>query len=281
MNLTTLALFLLTTFPFDVHPPAQPSDARPTVSEAAFRFLDPEELAMTAFRKEGKAPVIESPGLRRYPYGLPPTPFLNCRPDSLCTVDLEPGEQIRDVALGHESWAAEQAVSGASEGDAYHVLLRPLPEASDTNLVITTSRRLYSILVTSNPTEPATPRIGFYYPGSLLRIHNERALQSAREVLAAPTTGINADRLFFGYRVSRSPIAPDHVFDDGDHTYLVWTERPKAAPIVFAKSGKSGKDAALLNFRPSPDGRRYTVDGVHSHLELKLDRKTATIKRSR
>jgi type IV secretion system protein VirB9 len=277
MSLTTLGLFLLATLPAELSTPAPPMDARPASSDPAFRLLDPEELAFTAFRTQGKAPVLQSPGLRRYPYGLPPSPFLNCLPDTLCTIDLEPGEEIRDVALGHESWAAEQALSGAGGADTYHVLLRPLPEATDTNLIITTSRRLYSILVTSNPTEPATPRIGFYYPQDLLRIHNERALQSAREVLAAPTTGINADRLHFGYRIGRSPIAPDFVFDDGDHTYLVWNERPKAAPIVFAKSGK---DAALLNFHPSPDGRRYTIDGIHHHLELKLDRHTASIKRT-
>lgn len=278
MSLATLAFFLLSTLSPELS--SQANHAAPSAAsyEPAFRLIDPEEAAMTAFRTRGQAPVVEHGTLRRYPFNLPPTPFLNCLPDTLCTIDLEPGEQIRDVALGHESWAAEQALSGTGGADTYHVLLRPLPEATDTNLIVTTSRRLYTVLVTSNPTEPATPRIGFYYPGDLLRIRNERALQSAREVLAAPTTGIDAERLHFGYRVGRSAIAPDYVFDDGDHTYLVWNARPKAAPVVFARSGK---DAALLNFHPSPDGRRYTIDGVHEHLELKLDRQTATLKRTR
>lgn len=271
MSLPTLALLMLATLTPTV-------EAGAPSPQPAFELLDPEEAALTAFRTRGQAPVLQLGPLRRYPYNLPPTPFLNCLPDTLCTIDLEPGEQIRDVALGHESWAAEQAVSGLGGTDTYHLLLRPLPDAADTNLILTTSRRLYLVLVTSNPKEPATPRIGFYYPGDLLRIRNERALQSAREALAAPTTGIDAGHLHFGYKVGRSAIAPDYVFDDGAHTYLVWNERPKAAPVVFARSGK---DASLLNFHPSPDGRRYTIDGIHEHLELKVDRHTATLRRTR
>src|SRR5262249_38286935 len=105
-----------------VEEPPPPPVTPPT--DATFVPADSPEVqaALQQFLTTGKAPLIEkkSAGFIQYPFGLS-QPTVYCQPLQLCDVELEPGEEVIDLAAGdQERWVLQPLRSGPAHHRTVH-----------------------------------------------------------------------------------------------------------------------------------------------------------------
>jgi len=253
------------------------------------------QAAVRKYQESGEAPVLRDreAGFVVFPFGEA-EPLLACRPLRVCEVELEPGEEILDVALGDPTrWHAQPMESGGADNRVPHVIVKPTETAISTNLVISTTRRTYHLeLVSISEEDPGfVRRAKFYYPKDMVtrysagreREAKERGEARDRVVASGPT--VRPEDLFFGYELSgaRTPWWPVQVFDDGTHVYIQMppSMRVTEAPALFVET--SDGEAALVNYRIR--GSYYVVDKIFSRAELVLgvgkDAERVTIHRLR
>jgi type IV secretion system protein VirB9 len=86
---------------------------------------------------------------------------------------------------------------------------------------------------------------------------------------------IAPENLYFGYEMRRKDRgkswSPLQIFDDGEKTYLVFSEEMKHrdTPVIYGQSASG--DLALVNFRVSMP--YYIVDGLMDEIILKRGHK--------
>ena len=174
-------------------------------------------------------------------------PSVICSPLQVCDIELQGGEIVRDVLVGDTvRWKVEPATSGATSGQAIHLIVKPTEPGLITSMVVTTSRRTYHIQLKSHPTQYMA-RVGFDYPED---VSTRMADINARiEASTIPGAGVPADQLNFGYSISGSArFRPTRVYTDGTKTYIQFPESVAAreAPVLFAVSGGQNR---IVNYR--------------------------------
>lgn len=197
--------------------------------------------------------------------------------EQVSTISLQPGEQLVSVAAGDTArWVIGDTTSGAGATRRTHILVKPSQSNLRTNLVVTTDRRIYLILISSGR-GPAMTAMSWTYPQDELLALQTAA--SSREA-ALPIAGdVAIDRLNFNYSIGgdRPSWRPVRVFDDGVQVFIEFPANLAAgeAPPLFAV-GKGGK-AELVNYRAR--GRYYVVDRLFSEAELRLGEKRQDVVR--
>lgn len=226
-----------------------------------------------------------------------PTAF--CSPLTVCTIELEPGEQLTDSP----SWgdAVRWQVVAKKQGTETVLLeIKPAADAAITNLVIPTDRRLYSIRLVNDP-EVHTPILAFTYPDTLSREveaalaavdAEERARTAASAAAQARDTqelnrsGLDteagrlpASALDFAFEVDgRAPFRPVRVFADGDRTYIdLPPDYRGALPAIVAGPNEAN---AALNTRVGENGSRLITDRVISDIWLQSGKTRVRVRRS-
>ena len=240
---------------------------------------NPRQEALDTYRETGVAPVLYLTNEIVHPWGQT-VPTLTCAPLNICSIDLQAGEKIQDIAAGDPvRWQIATATSG--EPATPHLIVKPTEFDLATNLLVTTQRRLYTVELRSpSRAEARKPgfridrSLSFYYPEDFVRTlkAEDAAAANAAEAtqrltLAELSTDLSG--LNFDYRLSPARAKrPLRVFDDGHRTYLQLRNPGEAgdAPALLALT-QDGKPIAV-NFRPSPDGAWYIVDGVFPRLRL-------------
>jgi type IV secretion system protein VirB9 len=192
-------------------------------------------------------------------------------PGEVTDIALQPGESLVAVASGDTArWVIGDTTSGSGAEKRTHVLVKPTLTGLSTNLVITTDRRAYRIVLTS-VAETAMMALSWTYPGdALLALKQATADQEKAAPIAA---GIAVERLQFNYVISGDKPAwrPLRAFDDGRQTFV---EFPAAlavgeAPPLFLINAEH--EAQLVNYRVA--GRFYVVDRLFHIAELRLGTK--------
>ncbi len=203
------------------------------------------------YQRTGRARVVRAGTYSMVPFGHA-QPTLRCAPLRVCTIELQSGERVIDSILGDpERWVVDFAVGPDSTS---LVVAKPvaLPNACDltTNLVVTTSRRIYHVTLDSppcsaqsestNPDLPYTRQVKFYYPDEALVRHHgaaeprERAGDGAFPAAAGVPEGLATEvgtampvaelgALHFDYRTTpdrRFPWVPRVIFDNGRQTCI-------------------------------------------------------------
>ena len=231
-----------------------------------------------------------------------PTAF--CSPLTVCLIELEPGEQLTDTP----SWGDTvrwQVVPKRQGRDPETVILeiKPSTDAVDTNLVIPTDRRLYTIGLRNDP-EFHTPILSFRWPDSEARAiadeiarreAEELAVEEARETAAAARADVTAaemarsgvptesgpraaELLDFRFKVEgKAAFRPVRVFADGSRTYIDFNPRYRG-PLPAIVAGKAEGNAAL-NTRISASGTRLVADRVVTDVWLQSGRDRVRIRR--
>ena len=230
-----------------------------------------------------------------------PTAF--CSPLTVCTIELEPGEELTDAP----SWgdAVRWQVVAKKQGSETVLLeVKPADDAEITNLVIPTDRRLYTIKLVNDP-EVHTPILAFSYPDSLERelaaaeaaaFAEQRAQAEARAVtdraaraaqnreleragIATENGTVVAAELDFGFRIDgRAPFKPVRVFADGDRTYIDLPPNYRGAlPAIVAGPNETN---AALNTRVAEDGTRLIADRVIADIYLQSGKQRVRVRRN-
>ena len=233
-------------------------------------------------------------------------PVAHCSPLHVCFIELEPGERLTDTPSIGDSvrWQFFPKVQGRPPTERVVIEIKPAQDARDTNIVIPTDRRLYSISLVNDP-EHHTPILAFRWPDSEARAvaedierreAEELAVREAREAEAAsrgeiaatvlarsgvPTeTGPRtAELLDFRFQVSGdAPFRPVRIFSDGARTYIDLHPRYRG-PLPAIVAGREEGNAAL-NTRVSASGSRLVADRVVTDIWLQSGRQRVRIRRN-
>lgn len=246
-------------------PPATDTTLLPADSPAL-------QQALERYQKTGKAPVIDqrkTTGFVQYPFGLS-QPTVYCQPLQLCDIELEPGEEVIDLAAGdQERWVLQPLRSGPPSTRTVHVMVKPVDDTRDmeTAVVIGTNRRVYRIRLVSKR-KGYIVHARFYYPQDMVR----HLGTTTKDTAAAPpppssSLTIALDQLDDRYVIDgETPWRPTWVANDGRHTYLRMPSdlHTTAAPALFVDSA-SGRPSPV-NYRVR--GGYYIVDQLFERARL-------------
>ncbi|WP_419739484.1 TrbG/VirB9 family P-type conjugative transfer protein [Ruegeria sp.] len=204
-------------------------------------------------------------------------PVLKCRPLHFCTIQLQPGEVLReDLALGDTVlWLAELRVSGTDLEPHVRVVVKPDAAATRTSLLIPTDRRFYDIQLVRSDTE-YTPVMAFTYPAEVaaatrakvakdaaLRAERQAqvAIEEARQSLKVGTREVFSGDLDFRFDIrGKAPFKPTRVFTDGRKTWIDLPDRYRGERPVFLADGPGQANQAVVNSRWQ--GNRLEIDRV-------------------
>ncbi len=176
-------------------------------------------------------------------------PSVVCSPLQVCDIELQGGEIVRDVLVGDTvRWKVEPATSGAANGQAIHLVVKPAEPGLVTSMVVTTSRRTYHIQLKSHPTQYMA-RVGFEYPEDV----STKLADINSRLEAGRGAGGSPDRLNFAYSVSGGASwRPKRVYSDGEKTYIQFPRSISGqdAPVLFVVSGGQNR---IVNYRMKND----------------------------
>ena len=221
------------------------------------------------------APAQGESGRVVYVYGKG-LPEVVCAPLRICTLELQPGEQvIAEPQIGDSvRWHVTPSVYGSGPNRTELVVIKPQELGLDTNLVLTTNRRVYYIRLVARAND-YMPRVAFSYPDDERRAWEEHmARQKRQEAAKVATLNTSLENLNFNYVVASDKgntehMLPTRVFDDGQKTFIHLP--PGAAhretPALMIVGADGSMD--MVNYRVQGDA--YVVDRLFDRAVLVLD----------
>ena len=203
-------------------------------------------------------------------------PVLVCAPLRVCAIELQSGEHLQSQPQIGDSrrWEITPVLSGSGLDETPILIVKPIEAGLETDLIVPTDKRTYVVRLVSDPTRFVS-RLAFQYPDEdrakwvAFAARQDEAKRNAEAIAeerrekdkkagVLPMADNAVDRLYLDYKLSGDEhLRPDHVFDDGQHTYLIYPNdgRFRELPtLLLVVNGKS----ELVNFRV--DGSRYIVD---------------------
>lgn len=179
-----------------------------------------------------------------------------CRVGYLTDLSLKKGEKVTFVGGGDTSaWAVEKAtVDGVA-----HIYIKPTVDTSTTNLIITTNKRSYQLIL--NTSSWYNPMVTWSYGQE-----EQSAINLREEQGTISKINENVESLNFNYKISgESSVKMVAVFDDGEKTILKFAKTPKRLPSLFIKN--KGK-IIMSNYKIRENC--YIVDRVAEEIELRV-----------
>lgn len=216
---------------------------------------------------------------RTVPWSGTALPTVLATPGRITEIRLEPGERLAGpgpVAAGDTArWIIGHSESGAGAAATVHVLVKPTEPGLATNLLISTDRRSYQLVLRSTAAD-WIPWIAFRHPPGEPSLASGGGPVSARETRdPPPASGAN---LSFAWRVEgRAPFRPERVFDDGRHVFIdipLIAGRVVAPPLFMV--GPDGREAAA---EVRIERQRMVVPRLFDEAELRLGRRRVRILR--
>ncbi len=163
-------------------------------------------------------------------------------------IELAEGEVIQNISVG-------DATSWNIEANAHRILIKPIKQLAETNMIVVTSKRLYHFELDATEVENISAKsltfvMRFIYPEAY----------GAGFATSVVTTDVVPDiqdpeireTLNFKYAiVGGDTVAPIRIFDDGEFTYFQFRDKNADIPAFF-HVGPLGNEA-LINYRTRGD----------------------------
>lgn len=202
-------------------------------------------------------------------------------PLRVTTLTLAPGETLVAKAAGDTvRWQIGEAVSGEGAGQRTHVLLKPLERGLETNLVLTTNRRVYLIDLKSGATDAFNAAVAWDTDAILAGGAPETGMASVPARGGEPVV-MPEGELDARYRIDpqgrRPRWTPTSVFNDSRRTFITFDAdlQVDEAPVLFVIAPDG--EAQMVNYRQV--GGLYVVDRVFDWAELRLgDRRPQVVR---
>lgn len=245
-------------------------------------YFSDREVPLTAQEKEGIAiakgwktsagkitrPTPGPDGSVNFLFGAS-QPGIVCAVLQVCDIELQSGEQVNSIHLGDAArWTIEPAITGFSDSEVQHLIIKPLDVGLNTSLIVTTNRRTYHLKLHSTRND-FMPRVTFTYTEEAIKKWDEAKSRSEQEhnQKVIPETGEYLGNLNFHYKIDgNGSWKPLRVYNDGRKTILEMppTMSQTDAPtlLVVRKDGGvfSDDENAMVNYRVQRD--RYIVDSL-------------------
>lgn len=195
-----------------------------------------------------------------------------CRAGYLTDIALHKGEPINFVGGGDSSsWS----VTTATVDDVAHIYIKPVVETGTTNLIITTNKRSYQLILEAG--DWYNPMVRWTYDEEALQ--NSIIRQKKDEITVTDNLAVPFEQLNFNYEVKRNNAMakPVMIFDDTEKTIIKFARAPKNAPAIFVKE-KGRKGINMVSFKIKDNC--YILDRVAESIELRYnDSEITTISR--
>lgn len=197
-------------------------------------------------------------------------------PLRVTTLTFAPGEVLVSKAAGDTvRWQIGEVTSGAGSMRQSHVVLKPLQSGLDTNLILTTNRRVYIIDLKSGPVARFDPVVT--WDAAALNETPPPSAAPAREPVgpagarAAPVVmpqGEPDGRYRIEPQGRKARWTPTAVFNDGRRTFITFDPdlQVDEAPALFVVAPDGERQ--LVNYRQV--GGLFVVDRVFDRAELRL-----------
>ncbi|MFW2344405.1 MAG: TrbG/VirB9 family P-type conjugative transfer protein [Brevundimonas mediterranea] len=194
-------------------------------------------------------------------------------PLRVTTLTLGEGETLIAKAAGDTvRWQIGEALSGEGAAQRVHVLLKPLERGLETNLVLTTNKRVYLIDLKSGSPGAFNTAVAWAAPAAEVRPAVGDPVESERDIRVPDPVVLPEGALDARYRLEprgRAPRwTPTAVFNDGLRTFIAFPPELQVdeAPALFVVSPDG--EAQLVNYRQA--GGLFIVDRVLERAELRL-----------
>jgi type IV secretion system protein VirB9 len=192
-------------------------------------------------------------------------------------IELQPGEVLtgRDLPTAGDTtrWTVAATRTGMAPNESVVLIVKPLEADLETNMTVTTNRRLYSVILKSNE-RTYMPLVAWLYPQDEAREQQEQLAHAAQIEAEAEPLAVDPDKLNFNCAIGGShvPWAPLRVYDDGTKTYLQMSPEMGSfeAPALFVLEKN---DPLLVNYRVKHS--LYIVDRLFDRAQLRVGAKTA------
>lgn len=198
-----------------------------------------------------------------------------CRRGYLTDLAFKKGEAIQFVGGGD---TAGWSVSTTTVDGTAHLYIKPIVETSTTNLIVTTTKRSYQLIL--NTSNWYNPMVYWTYGAE---DHADALLQKQQDnALRTGSVGVTSvEDLDFNYKVlgKNKEYKPETVFSDGQKVYLKYAKLPKQqVPIFIQEQGKKGM--TLVNYRQKDN--YYIIEAPFEKAQLRVtERDTVTIEKKR
>lgn len=203
-------------------------------------------------------------------------------PLRVTTLTLAEGETLVAKAAGDTvRWQIGEASSGEGPSRRTHVLLKPLERGLETNLVLTTNRRVYLIDLKSGTPAEFNAAVAWDALGTDSQAARPELILVERDVRVPDPVVMPEGPLDARYRLEfrgRAPRwTPSAVFNDGRRTFIAFHPdlQVDEAPALFIIAPDG--EAQLTNYRQV--GGLFIVDRVVDRAELRLgDRRPQVVR---
>ena len=186
-----------------------------------------------------------------------------CRRGYLTDLAFRKGETIQFVGGGD---TAGWAVSSATVDGIPHLYIKPVVEVSTTNLIVTTNKRSYQLIVHS--ADWYNPMVSWTYATE----DHQDMLRSEQKNEAARTASVHAtdvESLDFSYKVKgkNAEYRPETVFSDGMRVYLKFNKPPQRQVPIFIQE-KGSRMMTLVNYQQKDN--YYIIDAPFERAQLRV-----------
>ena len=164
-----------------------------------------------------------------------------CRRGYLTDLVFKKGETIKYVGGGD---TAGWAVSNTTVDGTPHLFIKPVVETSATNLIVTTDKRSYQLIL--NTSDWYNPIVSWTYDAET-RNANLIEEQKNERITMGKVNVANVEDLDFNYDVSGSGNKPNMVFSDGTQTYIKFKKAAKKQLPIFIRE-RGHKEMQLVNY---------------------------------
>lgn len=198
-------------------------------------------------------------------------------PLRVTTLTLAPGERVTSMAAGDtRRWQIGETTSGEGEAQRAHVMIKPIERGLETNLVLTTSARVYFVKLRSGSTDTFNAAVAWNIVQDLEPV-TPRDIEPASAEQPAMFAGPLDARFTIKAGRPRPAWAPTMVATDGVRTFLSFSKSLAAqeAPVLFVLG--AGGDRQLVNYRQQ--GELWVVDRVFDRAELRTGATRAQVVR--
>lgn len=220
------------------------------------------------WRNRVASPGEGDDGAVNYMFGAS-IPSVVCSPLYVCNIELQPGEVVNDIKAGDSvRWLITPSIVGSGSTSQTIVSVKPTDAGLQTNLIITTTKRLYDITLVSS-SYAHTDEITFTYSEDVqAQWRQYQAQEQQNAINTTMTNGTNLASLDFGYALNGDNPAwrPLRVYSDGIKTYIQFPRSMLSgdAPTLVALDGDgtwfSSPTKEIVNYRVVGD--TYVVDRV-------------------
>ena len=186
-----------------------------------------------------------------------------CRRGYLTDLEFRKGETIQFVGGGD---TAGWAVSSATVDGVPHLYIKPVVEVSTTNLIVTTDKRSYQLIIHS--ADWYNPMVTWTYAAE----DRQNMLRTQQKEEALRTTSVNVssvENLDFSYKVKgkNAEYRPERVFSDGMRVYLKFKKIPQRQVPIFIQE-KGNRMMTLINYQQKDD--YYIIDAPFDKAQLRV-----------